>query len=212
MNFSLAQNVVFTKVAKVHDNKDKILYRINRHQPEADFLGEVEVQGFSEDDAEIFSRIYAKAKEIGANAFAYVPLQAIEGGFAPFDPWNYKLSLFYVPPTIFPEENNIVYLFAPSHKKQKMILNGKRITLQPRTFTKQVLQPGNTLTISTGRLLGSSVKFTSQDTQPAQFLQILPFRVGANTSQNPGINIKTGDIQLLEKSYAHFLTVIYKEF
>lgn len=212
MNFAAAQNVILSKVAKVHDNKDKIFYRINPQHPEAEYLGEVEVQGFSEDDAEIFLRVYSKAKEIGANAFAYAPVQAIEGGFLPFDPWNYKLALYYLPSHLFSEENNMLYLFAPSNKKQKMTLNEKNITLQPRTFTKQVLQPGNIYTISTGKLLGSSAKFSAQDSQPAQYIQIMPFRIGSNASDNPGINIKTGDIQLLEKSYAQFLTVIYKEF
>src|SRR5690606_40028147 len=86
------------------------------------------------------------------------------------------------------------------------------LILHPRTFTKQVLQPGNIYTISTGKLLGSSAKFSAQDSQPAQYIQILPFRIGSNSPENPGINFKTGDIQLLEKSYAQFLTVIYKEF
>src|SRR5690606_4093730 len=142
MNFAAAQNVILSKVAQVHDNKDKIFYRINPQHPEAEYLGEVEVQGFSEDDAEIFLRVYSKAKEIGANAFAYTPVQAIEGGFLPFDPCNYKLVLYYLPSHLFSEENNMLYLFAPSNNKQKMKLNKKSLVMYSRTFTKQVLQPG----------------------------------------------------------------------
>ena len=69
------QNVVLNKVVKTHTNDDKVFYKINPETTAADYLGEVEVQGFSEQDAKVFGMIYKKAKEIGANAFSWKPFE-----------------------------------------------------------------------------------------------------------------------------------------
>ncbi len=58
-----AQNVYLSKVEKTNDNKDKFLYKKEDAATDAVFLGEVEVQGFSKDDAAVFSMIYKKQKK-----------------------------------------------------------------------------------------------------------------------------------------------------
>ena len=59
------QNVFLTKVEKTKENTDKFLYHIDQETNAAEYLGEIEVQGFSKDDATAFSQIYKKAKEVG---------------------------------------------------------------------------------------------------------------------------------------------------
>ena len=210
--FALSQNVIFNKVIKVHDNKDKFLYRIDSLQQNAEYLAEIEVQGFSADDAEVFGKLYKKAKEIGANAFSYLPFKTVDGN-STFDPWHYKLKLYYVPKDSFPREDNTLYIFsAASGKEQTVTFNKENIRFTPRTFTKRKLVSGTVYKLSTKKLLGASVQLTAQDHQPVQHFQLMSFHVNSDQTGKGGINFKSGDIILLEKSYAEFLSVIYKQF
>ena len=61
-HFFMAQNVILNKVEKTHSNADKFLYKINPEAVNAEYLGEIEVQGFSDDDVKIFGMIYKKGK------------------------------------------------------------------------------------------------------------------------------------------------------
>lgn len=205
-----AQNVILNKVEKTHTNNDKVFYQIDPTEVVADFLGEIEVQGFSDDDVEVFGKIYAKAKQIGANAFAIKPFESIEGGVQAFDPAHYRLSLFYLPTADFPKENNIIYLIASPHNKQTIAFNKENIVFQPRTFIRKELAPGTVYTVSTKKFLGSSIRLSAQENQPVQYFQLSAFSVNSNPSGTAGINLKSGDITRLEQSYAQFLTVIYK--
>ena len=80
-----AQNVMLNKVVKSHSNEDKVFYKINPETTSAEYLGEVEVQGFSDNDAKVFGMIYKKAKEIGANAFAFLHFEEVDGTLSKFD-------------------------------------------------------------------------------------------------------------------------------
>lgn len=205
-----AQNVILNKVIKSHTNTDKFLYKINPENTTSEYLAEVEVQGFSYDDAEVFGMIYKKAKEVGANAFAYQPFESLEGGTTPFDPVHYKLNLYYVSPGNFPKEDNQVYFIASPHRKQTIALNKENMIFQPRTYTKRLLAGGEMLTVSTKKLLGSTIRLSGQDNQPVQHFQFSAFAVNSNQGNAGGINIKSGDIIKLERSYADFLTTIYQ--
>lgn len=207
-----AQNALLTKVAKVHQNSDKIFYRIDTAQAGAEYLGEVEVQGFSNDDPLVFSKVYQKGKEIGANAFAYVPFESIDGSVPAFDPWNYRLKLFYLPAQDFPAENNTVYLFSSPVQKQKITFSKENLEFEPRTYTVRKLSAGEIYTLSTKKFLGSSVKLSAKEGQPVQHFQLSAFKVKSNPYGSAGINLKSGDIVLLERSFADFLSVIYKKF
>lgn len=210
--FFFAQNVALTKVVKSHVNEDKIFYKINPERTSAEYLGEVEIQGFSNDDAQVFGMIYKQAKEIGANAFAFLPFEEVDGALSKFDPVHYKLSLYYLPSSDFPKEENTVYFISSPFKKQTISINKENITFEPRTFTELKLAAGEVYTISTRKLLGSSIKIAGQENQPVQYFQLSGASVNSNADGNPGINFKSGDIMRLEQSYAQFLTTIYQKF
>ena len=154
--------------------------------------------------------VYKKAKEIGANAFSYLPFESVEGGIQKFDSAHYRLNLYYVSPDQFPREDNIIYLIASPYKKQTIAVNNDKLSFEPRTYTKIQLTPGEIYTVSTRKLLGSSVKLGAQENQPVQFFQFSAFSVNSNPNGNAGINLKSGDITRLEQSYAQFLTTIYQ--
>ena len=210
--FFFAQNVMLNKVVKSHSNKDKVFYKINPETTSAEYLGEVEVQGFSDNDAKVFGMIYKKAKEIGANSFAFLPFEEVDGTFSKFDPVHYKLSLYYLPTSDFPKEENTVYFISSPYKKQTISINNEKLVFEPRTFTEMKMAPGEIYTISTRKLLGSSIKIAAQQNQPVQYFQLSGLSVNSNEYGNPGINLKSGDIIRLEQSYAQFLTTIYQYF
>lgn len=206
-----AQNVILNKVVQSKTSDDKTFYKINPETITSEYLGELEVQGFSDDDVKIFGMIYKKAKEIGANAFAFHPIKNIDETVSKFDPMNYRLNLYFVESENIPKENNTIYLLASPYKKQNISINKQNIALSPRTFIKMNLSPGETYKISTKKLLGSSIQLTAQENQPVQFFQFSAFSVNSNPYGTAGINLKSGDITRLEQSYGQFLTTIYEE-
>lgn len=210
-NFGWAQNVIFNKVIKTHTNKDKFFYKIDSERNQAEYLAEIEIQGYSENDVEMFSKIYAKAKEVGANSFAYEPFYDIDGTKRDFDSWNYKMKLYYVNENMLESEENIIYVFSPSTKQTKVGFNNETIVMDPRSYFKKPLTIGETYEIYSKKLLGSSVKFSINDNQDVQHLMINPLDVKENKNNQGGIIINNGDIVVLEKSFAQFLSVIYKE-
>lgn len=207
-----AQNVYLTKVEKTNDNTDKFLYKIDEEIKEAQYLGEVEVQGFSKDDALTFSLIYKKAKEIGANTFSLKPFENIDGTPQDFNPSNYKLSLYYLPKEKLTSQSGYLYLFASSDKDQKININRKDYTLSPRSYLIIDTVPGEVYTISTKKLLGSTIKLQPKAGQSSQYFQISSLKVKSDDSGTGGLNLKSGDIVGLETSYGEFLRTIYQEF
>lgn len=206
-----AQNVYLNKVEKTNDNTDKFLYHINEDVKDRQYLGELEVQGFSKDDAVVFSYIYKKAKEIGANTFSLKPFENIEGTPQSFNPANYKMALYYTPKEKLLDQHGALYIFASSDKAQKISINKKDYVLSPRSYVKLKTVPGEVYTISTKKLLGSTIKIQPKDKDENLYFQISSLKVKPDTSGTGGLNLKTGDIIGLEKSYAEFLCVIYSE-
>ncbi|PZU01883.1 MAG: hypothetical protein DI622_21410, partial [Chryseobacterium sp.] len=144
-----AQNVFLTKVEKVHDNTDRTLCKINDEIKEASYLGEIEVQGFSKDDAAVFSSIYKKAKEIGANAFSLKPFENIDGSAQSFNPSNYRLNLYFITRDKLLNQTGNIYLFASADKEQKISINKKDLILSPRSFFVLKPKEGEVYVIST---------------------------------------------------------------
>lgn len=206
-----AQTVLLNKIVKSNTNSDKVFYKVDASKTEAEYLGELEVQGFSGDDVKTFGMIYKKAKQIGANAFSYQPFDTIDGVLQKFDYAHYKLSLYHVEPTKFPKEDHVIYLIASPYKEQKIAVNKENIIFKPRTFLKRTLLPGDIYTVSTKKLLGSTIQLGVQENQPVQYFQFSAFSVNSNPYGNAGINLKSGDITRLEQSYGQFLTLIYEE-
>ncbi|MDR2235721.1 MAG: hypothetical protein LBE92_06330 [Chryseobacterium sp.] len=205
-----AQNVYLTKVEKVNDNTDKFLYK-KQDATEAQYLGEIDVQGFSKDDAAIFSLIYKKAKEIGANTFSLKPFENVDGTPQPFNPSNYKLALYYTPKEKLAEQNGMLFIFASSEKNQKISINRKDFILEPRSYMTLQIIPDEIYTLSTKKLLGSTIKIQPKSKDENLYFQISSLKVKSDTSGIGGLNLKSGDIIGLEKSYAEFLSLIYKQ-
>lgn len=209
--FCNAQNVFLTKVEKTHENTDQILFKINNEINEAVYLGEIEVQGYSKDDAAVFSRIYKKAKEIGANAFSLKPFETIDGSAQPFNPSNYRLNLYFIAKEKLLNQTGNIYLFASSDKEQKISINKKDFILPSRSFF--ILKPKHeeVYVISTKKLLGSTIKLQPRSSDGNQYFQMSSTKIKSDDSGRGGLNLKSGDIIGLEKSYAEFLSIIYQE-
>lgn len=212
MNFVSSQNVIFNKIVKTDDNNDKFLYKIDPKTPNLEYLGEIEIQGFSNNDVEVFDKIYKKAKEIGANAFAYQPFDTIEGVPSQFDPSNYKLKLYYLPKEQFPSRNNTVFLIASPNQDKTIEFNKEKIKFLQRTYTERKTEAGKTYTINTRKLLGSTIKKMAKANDPVSYFQIIGFQIGEDNYGQGKIQIKSGDLVPLERSFAEFLTTIYQEF
>ncbi|MGG1920740.1 hypothetical protein AB1278_02895 [Chryseobacterium sp. NRRL B-14798] len=206
-----AQNVYMTRVEKTNDNADKFFYRKDTAAAEAVYLGEVEVQGGSKDDALVFSMVYKKAKEIGANTFELKPFENVDGTPQTFNAANYKIALYYTPKEKLAAKNGEMYIFASSEKDQKINVNRKDYIISPRSFLKLKVVPGEIYTISTKKLLGSTVKVQPKANDDNLYFQVSSLKVKSDNSGVGGLNLKSGDIIGLEKSYAEFLSVIYKE-
>ncbi|WP_336965651.1 hypothetical protein [Chryseobacterium contaminans] len=206
-----AQNVYLNKVEKTNDNSDKFLYKKDETETSAIYLGEAEVRGFSKDDAMVFSLVYKKAKEIGANTFVIKPFENIDGSAQAFNPSNYKIALYYTPKEKLKVQEGAMHIFASSEKDQKININKKDYIISPRSFLKLKIVPGEVYTISTKKLLGSTVKVQPKTNDDNLYFQISSLKVKPDNSGIGGLNLKSGDIVGLEKSYAEFLSAIYKE-
>ncbi|WP_223608974.1 hypothetical protein [Chryseobacterium sp. OSA05B] len=205
-----AQNVYLSKVEKTNDHTDKFLYQKTEATVGAEYLGEIEVQGFSNDDAAIFSLIYKKAKEIGANTFSFKPFENIDGTPQSLNPANYKIALYYTPKENLTVQKGMLYVFASSDKDQKININKKDYILTPRSYLTLNIIPGEIYTISTKKLLGSTIKVQPKTADENLYFQVSSLKVKSDTSGSGGLNLKSGDIIGLEKSYAEFLSVIYE--
>ena len=206
--FAFGQNVQLYKVAKLNENSDKSLLKVEHENSNMEYLGEIEVQGFSNDDPLMFSQIYKKAKEIGANTYTYLPFETIDGT-SKFDSHHYRLKLFFENKEKKSNEETYLYVFS-SEKKQSINIDDKKYTFEPRSFVKLPVIP-KVYSLSTRNLLGSSIKVQPSGNANYYF-QVSPFKINSGSENTGGgLNIKTGDIVSLEESYALFLSLIYKE-
>ncbi len=204
------QIVTLNKVEKTNDNKDKFFYKINEPS-KSEFLGEILVNAYSNNDVEVFGDVYKKAKQIGANSFSLKPIENIDGTLQNFNSSYYILNLFYTNVDDIPAEENVAYLVSSSEKKQKININNKTIELQPRSYIKLNLNEDEVMSVSTRKILGSTVKLSAKSGQPSLYLSLTNFKIRSNDSIYGGVNLKSGDITGLEKSFGMFLTTIYTE-
>lgn len=206
-----AQTVLLNKVEKVHDNKDKFFYLLSDKSENSEYLGEVEVRGFTKDDPEIFSAVYKKAKEVGANSFSFKPFEKVDGSLAQFDPVHYRLSLYYTPKSVFDNSKGTIYIFASSDKDQKIRVNDTDYILMPRSFIEIPAEVGEVYTVSTKKLLGSTIKFQTKKANSSYYFLVSSSKVKADETGVGGLNLKSGDIIGLEASYGDFLRTIYQK-
>ena len=209
-SFSFAQDIFLTEVKSTNNNSDKFLYSL-KSEPNSDnqYLGRIEVSGFSLNDEEMFSQIYKKAKSIGSNTYVIKSPENIEGAVK-FNPSHYYIYLYYTEQKKIAKEENIIYIINPS-KEIQIRINDDKLKLTPRSFIKYNISKTEITDVSVGKFLGSRIKFHSKEDQPEQYFQISGKKISANSENSPGINYKTGDIIKLEKSYAQFLINIYNK-
>jgi len=205
-----AQNVLVPRMEKIVGNNDKRLYKI-ADTINAQYLGELEIGGFTNDDALMFANIYQKAKKMGANAFQLRAIEDIDGTPKPFDPNHYFLSLYYKEDLDSIDEGNVAYLVGSPKKDLKIAIDQRKINLPARTFIKIPLKSGRIYSVSTRKLLGSTIRLSASQYQKSNYFQISGFGMRTDPSGRPGLNLKSGDILLLEKSYGMFLSIIYKQ-
>lgn len=203
-----AQLITLSKAVKTSGVKDRMLYKIGNTQ-QSEYLGEVEVDGFSADDAAVFSKVYEKAKTIGANSYTLAVTEGIDGSAAAFRPEHYRLNLYYT--ASFPKEDNVAYIFNLGEKPVKITVGGATTALQSRSYIKKTITYGGENYISTGKLLGSRIFLSAKEGQPAQYFMISALNIRPDGSGVGGLNIKSGDIVGLERSFANFLSAIYKQ-
>lgn len=206
--FYFAQNVTLNKAEKTYDSKDQFLYYIKKADTSSVYLGELEVQGIS-DDADIFNQIYKKAKIIGANSYSLKPIESIDGGLVKFNPSHYYINLYYT--ASLPKYENRVTVISSAAKPINLKINERRITLPPRSYYQFYLKQNQKNSIVAGQFLGSKINLAYKDGQDELYFQILPAGLRADTQGTGTLSIKSGDIIKLEKSYALFLTMIYNQ-
>lgn len=206
--FSYGQLVTLSKSERISDGTDKLLYKIDPKMDSAEYIGEVEVDGFSARDTEIFAQVYKKAKTIGANGFSLKEMESIDGTLQSFNPNHYYLNLYEVKE--MPKRDNTVYILYSHSKPGKLKINDKQQQIEPRSYLKLTLKPGEVVSIAMGGFLGSKIVLGYKENQPVQYYQLLPAGVRAsNHASEGGLNLKSGDIIAVERSYAEFLTTIY---
>ena len=208
--FFYLQSITLNKVDKINENKDKFFYKITETS-KSEFLGEILVNGFSNDDVKMFDEVYKKAKQVGANTFSLKPIESVDGTFQKFDPAYYILNLYYTNTDDIEDEKNVAFLISSSEKNQKINIDNKTTEVKPRNFLKLILKNDEVLTVSTRKLLGSTVKLAGKSGQQSLYFSLSNFKIRSNDSIYGGVNLKSGDITGLEKSFGMFLTTIYSE-
>lgn len=209
-SFVFAQDIFLSEVKATNNNSDKFLFSLKSEPKlENQYLGKIEVSGYSLDDQEMFSQIYKKAKSIGSNTYIIKSPETIEGK-ADFNPSHYFIYLYYTERKKIEKEENIIYIINPS-KEVQIRINDAKQKLNTRTYIKYDISKTEITDISVGRFLGSRIKFQSKEGQPEQYFLISGKKIRANPENSPGINYKTGDIIKLEKSFAQFLINIYQQ-
>lgn len=208
VKFSAAQNIIFNKVEGTFPNADQFLYKIDKENPDAQFLAEIEVQGYSSDHIETFKKIVAKAKEVGANAFAYQPFLKLDENDTKLDVANYKLNLYHLDKILFPDHNNEVVLIASAPHDQKIKWNAEKLILKENSFARFKLDPGLVYSLSTRNLFGSTIKLSYSENQKIQYFLISAFNIKSDKSGVGGLNFKSGDIISIDRSFGDFLTLV----
>ena len=202
-----AQNVVFSKVVTTKENTDKNLYSTSQHLANAEYLAEVEVLGFTTDDALVFKQVYSKAKEVGANTLEWQPFISIDDKPQKLDPHHYKLALYYSDSKNLEAEQSNVYIFGSSTKDVKITINDKKITLPARSYIVYPLNTNDLVDVRVGGFLGSRIKVNGSQVKDNFYFQLSGNKV---TGAEANINLKGGDILGVDPSFGEFLKIIYK--
>ncbi len=89
-------------------------------------------------------------------------------------------------------QEGAMYIFASAEKDQKININKKDYIIPPRSFFKLKIVPGEVYTISTKKLLGSTVKVQPKTNDENLYFQVSSLKIKPDTSGVGGLNLKSG--------------------
>ena len=202
-----AQEIHLSNASKTNENNDTRLYHISAVDSSATALATIEINGILEDETLAFEKFYKKAKLVGANAYTYTPNLDLDGN--PVPSLHKEIKLYYQAHPVISYNQFSVF---NSSRAVNIIINGKKVALSPRTYLCREIKPEEDNYISTKKFLGSRLNLHYKKEQPALYYQVLPAGIRADNSNiSGGLIIKSGDLISLEKSYADFLTLFYRE-
>jgi hypothetical protein len=207
-----SQDVFLRKIVDINQNsKDKFLYALDSITSNSKFLGELEVIGSSSDNQIAFTKIYNKAKEIGANSYSIKKFENIDGSLQSLDTSHYKLNLYYTPSTDFVFNTKQVYIFGNANKPQKIRIDNTNLELNESSYITKELLSGQSIAISTRKFLGSTIHYTSEASKFPAYFQISGFKIQEGSPSNSGLIFKSSDIVKLDTSYGQFLSIIFQK-
>lgn len=202
--WSSAQEIILSEAVHSHENNDKRLYRITSDSS-AVYLGKIEINGFLQNEVELFDKFYKKAKIVGANTYIYK--EKLNLDHKPVQSRHKEIHLYYMPT---PTEGKNHFSVFNSTKEVKILINGQKLKMPPRTYLTQPIYIDTY--IATRHFLGSRINLYYNKEQPKQNFQVISGRISSDKSGSTGgLVFKTGDIILLENSYADFLTLFYEK-
>ncbi len=203
-NSIFAQKIVLSEASKVNENNDKRLYRIESTSNSIK-LGTIEIVGDLDNDVAAFNAFYQKARTVGANSYIY----SVEKDLNNEDiRSNVKIISLYFTQNL-PEKYNTYYILN-SGKSQNVVVSGKKVEIPSKSFIQDDIKTDESNYISTRKFLGSRINLYYKSSQPEQYFQVISGGVKSDQTGVGGLVLKTGDLIMLERSFANFLTLFYK--
>lgn len=199
-----AQSVNLTEAKTANDNNDQRLYKIDVVN-DAQYLGKIEILGPLEDGPVAFKKFYQKARSLGANAFLYQSKKDLDNQEIATN--TREVALYYTP--TLPSNANS-YLIYNDSKTKEVLVNGEKVTIPQNTYYEGQIKEGANNYIATKKFLGSRVNLYYKEDQPQQNFQLLSGGIRSDKSGvSGGLILKTGDLIVLERSYANFLSMFF---
>ena len=203
-SFSFAQTINLSEAISVNEINDRRLFRIDE-AGDSKLLGKIEILGALDNETNAFNKFYEKAKVVGANSYIYNVEKDLNGDEILSN--TKSISLYYTPS--ISKKSNSFYVFS-SNKFQKLVINGNYVEMPIGTYIVGEINETESNYISTRKFLGSRINLHYKEKQPEQYFQVLSGGVSSDKSGvTGGLVLKTGDIVMLEKSFANFLTLFY---
>ena len=199
-----AQAVNLTEAKTTNENNDQRLYKLEE-ATNAQYLGKIEILGPLENGPTAFQKFYQKARSLGANAFVFHAKKNLDNQDVVSN--TREVSLYYS--QTLPENANSYLVFNDS-KAKEILVNGAKVAIPQTSYYEGKIADGETNYIATKKFLGSRINLYYNEGQPQQNFQVISGGVRSDKSGvTGGLILKTGDLVLLERSYANFLSMFF---
>lgn len=199
-----AQAVNLTEAKTTNENNDQRLYKLEQAN-DAQYLGKIEILGPLENGPAAFQKFYQKARSLGANAFIFQSKKNLENQEVVSN--TREIALYYS--QTLPENANSYLVFNDS-KGKEILVNGEKVSIPQASYYEGKIVEGESNYIATKKFLGSRVNLYYKEGQPQQNFQVISGGVRSDKSGvTGGLILKTGDLIVLERSYANFLSMFF---